>query len=176
MKIIQFENNYELQANLFSFVIHLTLFIFMIFTIQWKSNIPYFAEVDLWDAIPTQVKIKKIALPIKKNIIQRKPPPEVNKKAEIDKLNQADSMIFQTEKQLKEFGDKLPEDVKSEIESLKDELIKAKEAKDLDLIDELTKKMNQVLSNASQASSDKPDSQNTSDEVEAEDVEFEEVN
>jgi hypothetical protein len=36
--------------------------------------------------------------------------------------------------------------------------------------------MNQVLSNASQASSDKPDSQNTSDEVEAEDVEFEEVN
>jgi molecular chaperone DnaK len=101
---------------------------------------------------------------------------DASKKAEIDKLNQADSMIFQTEKQLKEFGDKLPEDVKSEIESLKDELIKAKEAKDLDLIDELTKKMNQVLSNASQASSDKPDSQNTSDEVEAEDVEFEEVN
>jgi molecular chaperone DnaK len=101
---------------------------------------------------------------------------DASKKAEIDKLNQADSMIFQTEKQLKEFGDKLPEDIKSEIESLKDELIKAKEAKDLDLIDELTEKINQVLSNASQASSDKPDSQNTSDEVEAEDVEFEEVN
>ena len=105
---------------------------------------------------------------------------DANKKAEIDKLNQADSMIFQTEKQLKEYGDKLPEDVKSELESLKEELVKAKEVKDLDLINELTEKMNQVWSNASQhmyseASSNEPDSQDTSEEVEVEDVEFEEV-
>jgi molecular chaperone DnaK len=105
---------------------------------------------------------------------------DANKKAEIDKLNQADSMIFQTEKQLKEYGDKLPEDNKSELESLKDELVKAKEAKDLDLIDELTEKMNQVWSTASQhmysqASTDESEQQTTSDEGVVEDVEFEEV-
>ena len=98
---------------------------------------------------------------------------DANKKAEIDKLNQADSTIFQTEKQLKEYGDKLSENTKSELESLKDELVKAKEAKDLDLIEDLIEKMNQAWSNASQASSDEP---HPSDEVEVEDVEFEEVN
>jgi len=101
---------------------------------------------------------------------------DANKKAEIDKLNQADSTIFQTEKQLKEHSDKLSENIKSELESLKDELVKAKEAKDLDLIEDLIEKMNQAWSNASQSSSDEPDSPNTSNEVEVEDVEFEEVN
>ena len=105
---------------------------------------------------------------------------DANKKAEIDKLNQADSMIFQTEKQLKEYGDKLPEDSKSELESLKDELVKAKESKDLDLIDETLEKMNQIWSTASQhmysqASTDESETQTTSDETEVEDVEFEEV-
>ena len=46
-------------------------------------------------------------------------------KERIDKLNQADSMIFQTEKQLKDLGDKLPADKKAPIEGA---LNKLKEA------------------------------------------------
>ena len=45
---------------------------------------------------------------------------EVTDKAareKVDKINQADSMVFQTEKQLKEYGDKLPADKKAPIES-----------------------------------------------------------
>ena len=102
---------------------------------------------------------------------------DANKKAEIDKLNQADSMIFQTEKQLKEYGDKLPEDSKSELESLKDELVKAKESKDLDLIDEILEKMNKIWSTASEHmySQANTDESNEVDDSVVEDAEFEEV-
>ena len=41
------EGDDNLQANLFSFLIHLALFIFMIFSIQWQTKIPNFAEVEL---------------------------------------------------------------------------------------------------------------------------------
>ena len=54
------ENDYNLQANLFSFLIHFLLFIFMIFSIQWQTKIPNYAEVELWDAVPTQMKNKQI--------------------------------------------------------------------------------------------------------------------
>ncbi len=56
-------------------------------------------------------------------------------KEEIDKLNSADSMIFQTEKQLKEFGEKLPADKKEPIEKALEELREAHKNKDLDAID-----------------------------------------
>merc|ERR1712224_960977 len=52
-------------------------------------------------------------------------------KEEAEKLNSADQMIFQTEKQLKEFGDKLSEDKKTPIEEALAELEKAHESKDL---------------------------------------------
>jgi molecular chaperone DnaK len=54
---------------------------------------------------------------------------------EADKLNQADQMIFQTEKQLKEFGDKLPADKKSEIEAALNELKTAHASKNIGAID-----------------------------------------
>ena len=59
---------------------------------------------------------------------------EADKKAkdEVDKFNSADQMIFQTEKQLKEFGDKLSDDKKKPIESALEELKKAHESKDLE--------------------------------------------
>ena len=72
MKIIKFENNYELQANLFSFVIHLTLLIFVMFTVDWQTKAPHFSEVDLWDAVPTQVKKVKQESVKKKNIVKKK--------------------------------------------------------------------------------------------------------
>ncbi len=102
---------------------------------------------------------------------------DASKKELIDKLNQADSTIFQTEKQLKEFEDKLGEDVKSELESLKDELVKAKEDKDLDLIDELIEKMNTIWQSASKDmySQETTDESSMTEEDVAEDVEFEEV-
>ena len=52
-------------------------------------------------------------------------------KERVDKINNADAMVFQTEKNLKEYGDKIPADKKNAIESACAELKKAVEAKDL---------------------------------------------
>ena len=69
---------------------------------------------------------------------------------EVDKLNAADNLIFQTEKQLKEFGDKLPEDKKQPIEEALAELKTAHEAKDLAAIETSMEKLNTVFQAASQ--------------------------
>ncbi len=68
----------------------------------------------------------------------------------IDKLNQADSVIFQTEKQLKEYGDKLPADKKSEIESALAKLKNAHQAKDIAGIDTAMNEMNAIWQKASE--------------------------
>ena len=60
----------------------------------------------------------------------------------IDKLNQADSMIFQTENMLKESGDKLPADVKAEVEAALQKLRDAHKAQDLAAIDAATNELN----------------------------------
>ena len=52
-------------------------------------------------------------------------------KERIDKINNADAMVFQTEKNMKEYGDKIPADKKAAIESACAELKKAVEAKDI---------------------------------------------
>ncbi|MBQ2544621.1 MAG: Hsp70 family protein, partial [Bacteroidales bacterium] len=56
-------------------------------------------------------------------------------KEKVDKINNADAMVFQTEKNLKEYGDKIPADKKTAIESACSELKKAVEAKDLNAIE-----------------------------------------
>jgi len=71
-------------------------------------------------------------------------------KEEIDKLNGADAMIFQTEKQLKEFGDKIPADKKEPIEKALKELKDAYASKNLEAIDKTTKQLNTVFQAASQ--------------------------
>ena len=71
-------------------------------------------------------------------------------KEEAEKLNSADQMIFQTEKQLKEFGDKLSEDKKAPIESALEELKKAYKAKDLEAIDKALETINEAWKNASE--------------------------
>ena len=68
----------------------------------------------------------------------------------IDKLNQADGMIFQTEKQLKELGDKIPADKKASIEKALEELKAAHKAQDLDAIDKAIEAMNTAFHAASQ--------------------------
>ena len=67
-----------------------------------------------------------------------------------DKLNSADAMIFQTEKQLKEFGDKLSDDKKQPIEVALEELKKAYETKDIAIIDPALEKINEAWKVASE--------------------------
>ncbi|MGE5427376.1 MAG: molecular chaperone DnaK [Methylococcaceae bacterium] len=68
----------------------------------------------------------------------------------VDKLNQADSLIFQTEKQLKEFGDKLPSDKKAPIEAALAKLKTAHQSQDVAAIDAATAELNNVFQAASQ--------------------------
>jgi molecular chaperone DnaK len=67
-----------------------------------------------------------------------------------DKLNQADAMIFQTEKQLEEFGDKLSADKKKPIEDALEELKKAYESKDVAVIEPALEKINEAWKVASE--------------------------
>ncbi len=71
-------------------------------------------------------------------------------KEEIDKLNAADAMIFTTEKQLKEYGDKIPADKKTEIEGILERLKEAHKNKDFAGIDTATNEMNQLWNSISQ--------------------------
>jgi molecular chaperone DnaK len=71
-------------------------------------------------------------------------------KERIDKLNMADSLIFQTEKQLKEFGDKIPADKKGPIEDALAKLKEAHKNQDIDAIDAATTELNTVFQAASQ--------------------------
>ncbi|NRD19933.1 molecular chaperone DnaK [Winogradskyella eckloniae] len=66
------------------------------------------------------------------------------------KLNEADSMIFQTESQLKEFGDKLSDDKKQPIEAALEELKKAYETKDIAVIEPALEKINEAWKVASE--------------------------
>jgi molecular chaperone DnaK len=71
-------------------------------------------------------------------------------KEEADKVNAADGMIFQTEKQLKDYGDKLPDDKKGPIESALADLKAAHESKDVAAIDSAMEAMNNAWQAASQ--------------------------
>lgn len=70
-------------------------------------------------------------------------------KERIDKLNHADSTIFQTEKQLKEFGDKLPADKKQPIEAALEKLKSAHKNQDIPAIDASMAELNTVFQAAS---------------------------
>ena len=105
------------------------------------------------------------------------------KKEEVDKLNGADALIFQTEKQLSEYGDKIPADKKEPIEIALAELKKAHESKELGALDAAMEKLNTVFQAASQdmyagAANAEPSgepSDQPAEENNAEDVDFEEV-
>ena len=106
----------------------------------------------------------------------------------VDKLNGADSMIFQTEKQLKEYGDKIPAEKKEPIESALKDLKEAHQSKNIEMIDAAMDKMNaawqaasQDMYNASQqGTADQqaqgpPPEENTGGNDNVTDVDFEEV-
>lgn len=112
------------------------------------------------------------------------------KKEAVDKINEADGMIFQTEKQLKEFGDKLSDDKKKPIEEALEELKKAHESQELAQIQPALDKINEAWKVASeemykaQADQQQPgadagapegDSNANDGSDDVEDVDFEEV-
>ena len=68
----------------------------------------------------------------------------------ITKINEADSLIFQTEKQMKEYGDKIPADKKAPIESALASLKEAHKSQDLAAIESAMAKMNEAWTAASQ--------------------------
>ncbi len=75
---------------------------------------------------------------------------DAKEKERIEKINHADAMIFQTEKQLKEMGDKLPADKRSNIESALNKLKEAHKSQDIAAIDAATEELNNVLQAAAQ--------------------------
>ncbi|WP_242086903.1 molecular chaperone DnaK [Aestuariivivens sediminis] len=93
----------------------------------------------------TEEEIKKMKADAEANA-------EADKQAaeKAQKLNEADSMIFQTEKQLEEFGDKLSEDKKKPIQDALEELKKAYESKDLGVIEPALEKINEAWKLASE--------------------------
>jgi molecular chaperone DnaK len=108
-------------------------------------------------------------------------------KEEVEKVNAADSLIFQTEKQLKEYGDKIPADKKQPIEDALAELKTAHGAKDVPAIDAAMEKLNTVFQAASQDMYKASEADGASEgqaeqegdtktaDSEVEDVDFEEV-
>ena len=75
---------------------------------------------------------------------------DAKEKERIDKINQADSMIFQVEKSLKDLGDKIPADKKSQIEGALAKLKEAHKNQDIDAIDASMKELETVFHAASQ--------------------------
>jgi molecular chaperone DnaK len=75
---------------------------------------------------------------------------DAKEKERIDKINQADSMIFQVEKSMKDLGDKLPADKKSQIEGALTKLKEAHKNQDIDAIDVAMKELEAVFHAASQ--------------------------
>ena len=75
---------------------------------------------------------------------------DAKEKERIEKLNHADSLIFQTEKQLKDMGDKIPADKKATIESALGKLKDAHKAQDTAGIDAATTELNNALQAAAQ--------------------------
>lgn len=106
------------------------------------------------------------------------------RKEEVEKLNAADGMIFQTEKQLKELGDKLSENNKTAIEGALSELKEAHAAKDFSRIEAASAALNTAWQNAStelyqadaQAQGNpEASAEGGAEEPEVTDVEYEEV-
>ena len=150
MRLSWLENNNNLQANLFTLIIHLALFIFMIFSINWNVKAPYYAEIEIWDAIPTQTKpkplikkskpkIKKSAPSIEQNKakikkdadiqLKKKKAAELKKKKEIDRLQKqllAEEKLEKIQKQLlaEEKLEKIQKDLLAQerLEKLQDNL------------------------------------------------------
>jgi len=113
---------------------------------------------------------------------------DIKAKEQIEKLNQADALIFQVEKAVQEYGDKIPEDKKGSVESTLAELKKSHEAKNMDKLDADMEALNSAFQAASSemyaqqggdgSAAPPPEGENATAEPgddEVTDVDFEEV-
>jgi molecular chaperone DnaK len=116
---------------------------------------------------------------------------EADRKARetVDKLNAADNLIFQTEKQIKEYGDKIPADKKAPIDAALAELKEVHQKQEVDKLDGAMEKLNTAFQAASQEmyaaqqaadansseSTESSGNSNTKKDEEVTDVDFEEV-
>ncbi|MDN4754694.1 molecular chaperone DnaK [Porphyromonadaceae bacterium W3.11] len=75
---------------------------------------------------------------------------DAKEKERVDKINQADSVIFQTEKQLTDLGDKIPADKKSELEAALAKLKEAHKAQDISAIDTAMEELNKIAQKMSE--------------------------
>ncbi len=104
-----------------------------------------------------QIRIEASSGLSKEEIERMKAEAEANAEADkkererIDKLNQADSMIFQTENMLKESGDKIPADIKGEVETALNKLRDAHKAQDIAAIDAATAELSSACQKMYQA-------------------------
>jgi len=99
-------------------------------------------------------------------------------KEKVDTLNQADSLIFQTEKQIKDFGDKLNETDKSELNSMVEKLKESHKTQNLTDIEKYTKDLTEVwnkISTKLYSETQQPTENQENTKNQAEDVDYEEV-
>ncbi|MCC6599427.1 MAG: Hsp70 family protein, partial [Crocinitomicaceae bacterium] len=100
-----------------------------------------------------------------------------------DIVNQADTLIFQVEKQLKEFGEKIPADKKQQIETALADLKKVHAEKDIDRIKPAMDHLNaafqaasqEMYNNTSSTAGEATDTESKGSDAEVTDVDFEEV-
>tara|TARA_B100002019_G_C21263511_1_gene598051 strand:+ start:643 stop:2511 length:1869 start_codon:yes stop_codon:yes gene_type:complete len=103
---------------------------------------------------------------------------DTKKLEKIQKLNEADSLVFQTEKQITEFEDKLDETDKSRLENTIKELKDVCKEEDMEGVNDLTEKLNgiwQEISTKLYQQTEEENKQNPQETNESTDVEFEEV-
>lgn len=101
---------------------------------------------------------------------------DAKEKELVEKLNLADSLIFQTEKQIKEFDDKLSDEDKSQLNTCLESLRKAHTERNINMIDESTNKLNETWSGISTKLYTQGEEQQTTDDVgDTQEAQFEEV-
>jgi colicin import membrane protein len=140
MKFLKLENNDELQANLFSFAIHLALFLVMVFSVGWQTKTPYYGEVELWDTVPVQKKINKTQASPKKKIKQKqnaKDQKSAEAKAKAKAQKEADIKLKKKKAAEKKAAEKKAKKLKKQkaIKELKKKVLKQEK------IDKLKKEM-----------------------------------
>ena len=140
MKFLKLENNDELQANLFSFAIHLALFLVMVFSVGWQTKTPYYGEVELWDSVPVQKKINKTQASPKKKIKQKqntKAQKSAEAKAKAKAQKEADIKLKKKKAAEKKAAEKKAKKLKKQkaIKELKKKVLKQEK------IDKLKKEM-----------------------------------
>lgn len=140
MKFLKLENNDELQANLFSFAIHLALLLVMIFSVGWQTKTPYYGEVELWDSVPVQKKINKTQATPKKKIKQKqntKAQKSAEAKAKVKAQKEADIKLKKKKAAEKKAAEKKAKKLKKQkaIKELKKKVLKQEK------IDKLKKEM-----------------------------------